>query len=374
MDKSRIITKGTDIRLKFKLGELNEFDVTSVKQMRCYLIKHEDKSFEEKIHNCNFPQFYHPTEYTMSPNIYGNQMFTYYNPYFSRNAMFGKVSDYHMFPSYNGFGVYSKKFVNTHTDYLCPSKLLPEWSAAECYFPAEDQRFIGVFDLIVTVTLYQRGWGEDNLRTYTIRKNEVFELIEGPSTASGNIDLDKETPKLVGIEMNTSNFEITDIIKLGDTDIDGKKLLIRMNYSDGSSIVYNGQTDIRIVTGTERLVFDKDNLCFRINGIDLDEEVSLSIYIGDKSTNTIMSLKRKRKITLEANHKFKMNGPTTVTYGKSAELTVYSEEGDEHFNIIVQKGGVDITNSINIQWHTPAVRATFTVPNITQDITVEASV
>nr|DAS39476.1 MAG TPA: hypothetical protein [Caudoviricetes sp.] len=31
MNKNRILTKGTDVRLRFKLGELNKFDVTSVK-------------------------------------------------------------------------------------------------------------------------------------------------------------------------------------------------------------------------------------------------------------------------------------------------------------------------------------------------------
>lgn len=374
MDKSRIITKGTDIRLKFKLGELNEFDVTSVKQMRCYLIKHEDKSFEEKIHNCNFPQFYHPTEYTMSPNIYGNQMFTYYNPYFSRNAMFGKVSDYHMFPSYNGFGVYSKRFVNTHTDYLCPSKLLPECSAAECYFPAEDQKFTGVFDLIITVTLYQRGWGEDNLRTYTIRKNEVFELIEGPSTASGNIDLDKATPTLESIDVDSLNFDITDIISLGDKDISGKKLLIKLNYSDGSSIVYNGQMEIKVETSNPKVVFDQQNLCFRIGDITDDEVVYFTIYVGNKNKSATITLRRKRNITLDASHQFKLNGPASVSYSKSAELTVASEAGDEQFNIRVKQGSQDITHNLNINWASPAVRATFTVPNITEDIIVEASV
>nr|DAS39479.1 MAG TPA: hypothetical protein [Caudoviricetes sp.] len=67
------------------------------------------------------------------------------------------------------------------------------------------------------VTLYQRGWGDDNLRTYTVRRDEAFELIEGPSTASGDIDLDKEEPKVVSIEFSRPyySFEHTDVICFG---------------------------------------------------------------------------------------------------------------------------------------------------------------
>ena len=85
----------------------------------------------------------------------------------------------------------------------------------------------------------------------------MFELIEGPSTASGNIDLDKATPTLESIDIDSLNFDITDVISLGDKDISGKKLLIKLNYSDGSSIVYNGQMEIKVETSNPKVVFDQ---------------------------------------------------------------------------------------------------------------------
>ena len=377
MSEDRIITKGTDVRFRFKLGELNKFDVTSVKQMRCYLIRHEDKDFTEKVHNCNFPQFYHPTEYTMSPNIYGNQIFTYYNPYFSSNAMFGKVSDYHMFPSYNGFGVYSKRFVNTHTDYLCASRLLPEKNMAECYFPAEDQMFTGVFDLIIMVTLYQRGWGEDNLRTYTIRKNEALELIEGPSYVDGNIDLDKEEPTLEQVELGDFMFDMTDVIQFGDKDLSGKKFVIKLHYSDGSVKLYNGQDGIKISVDTLGVEYDETNMCIRINDTSQDTIFRVIIQVNLVDIINTVQLKRRRNIVLNAKDKFEMDGPTSVKYGTSGEFTVRPVESgsEERFNLNVYEEGVDITSRLTLHWggmNNQYVQ--FTIPNITKDIVIEASV
>ena len=351
MNKNRILTKGTDVRLRFKLGELNKFDVTSVKQMRCYLVRHEDKDFAEKIHHCNFPQFYHPTEYTMNHNIYCNQMFTYYNPYFSSNAMFGKVSDYFVFPSYNGFGVYTKKFVNTHTDYLCASRLLPEKNMAECYFPAEDQRFIGTFDLIVMVTLYQRGWGDDNLRTYTVRRDEAFELIEGPSTASGDIDLDKEEPKVVSIEFSRPyySFEHTDVICFGQSDISNNRLGLKLIYSDGSVKMYDGEDDIDIQCSNEYITYDKLNMCFRLsNEVEDNVSVAIDATYGDLRAMCGIGMFPKLEVIFKGED-YHFTKKSQLQYDKPFTFEV-SSEVHNHFPIVVTFNDKDLTTSTTFLW------------------------
>jgi hypothetical protein len=44
------------------------------------------------------------------------------------------------------------------------------------YFPAQDQIRAGKYKVVIVLTIYESGWGSNNLRTVTIDKGEQFIL------------------------------------------------------------------------------------------------------------------------------------------------------------------------------------------------------
>ena len=78
--------------------------------------------------------------------------------------------------SYNGFGVRSKQFKIIPKEYLAPSRVTANKNEIEMYFPAQDQKTLGRYRVVIVVTLYQPGWGSNNLRMMTIDKGEQFIL------------------------------------------------------------------------------------------------------------------------------------------------------------------------------------------------------
>jgi len=84
--------------------------------------------------------------------------------------MFGPIDDYRYFPAYNGFGVNSKQFKIVPDKYLASSRVINDTNTIEMYFPAQDQKDFGEYIVLIVVTVYQPGWGSNNLRTFTINK------------------------------------------------------------------------------------------------------------------------------------------------------------------------------------------------------------
>ena len=172
---------GTDIRLEFTLEELSEFDNTAIKQLRCYIIRKEDVQYID-LDNFGYPQYYSPTEYDLMYTCSYCNRYRYnwlpYNQEVFNSGMFGPIDDYRYFPTYNGFGVRSKQFKIIPDKYLAASKVLEKKNTIEMYFPADDQRQFGEYIVVIVVTVYQPGWGSNNLRTYTINKGVQFELVD----------------------------------------------------------------------------------------------------------------------------------------------------------------------------------------------------
>jgi hypothetical protein len=69
------------------------------------------------------------------------------------------------------------------------------------YFPAQDQKDFGKYIVLIVVTVYQPGWGSNNLRTFTINKGVQFEIVDGNDTEQGNTNNQQGKP---------SNIQITD--------------------------------------------------------------------------------------------------------------------------------------------------------------------
>lgn len=172
---------GTDIRLEFTLEELSEFDNTAIKQLRCYIIRKEDIQYVD-LDSFGYPQYYSPTEYDLMYTCSYCNRYRYnwlpYNQEVFNSGMFGPIDDYRYFPTYNGFGVRSKQFKIIPDKYLAASKVLEKKNTIEMYFPADDQRQFGEYIVVIVVTVYQPGWGSNNLRTYTINKGVQFEIVD----------------------------------------------------------------------------------------------------------------------------------------------------------------------------------------------------
>lgn len=191
---------GTDIRLQFTLDDLSEFDRTSIKQLRCYVIRKDDIQYIN-LDNYGYPQYYSPTDYDLMYTSCCRYNWLPYNQYVYNCGMFGPIDDYRYFPAYNGFGVNSKQFKIVPDKYLASSRVINDTNTIEMYFPAQDQKDFGKYIVLIVVTIYQPGWGSNNLRTFTINKGVQFEIVDGNDTEQDNTNNQQSKP---------SNIQITD--------------------------------------------------------------------------------------------------------------------------------------------------------------------
>ncbi len=168
---------GTDIRLQFTLDELSDYDATSIKQLRCYVIRKEDIQYID-LDNYGYPQYYSPTDYDLVYTRCHMYNWLPYNQEVYTSGMFGPIDDYRYFPAYNGFGVRSKQFKIVPDKYLAPSRVISGSKQIEMYFPATDQRNFGEHIVLIVITVYEPGWGSNNLRTFTINKGVQFEIVD----------------------------------------------------------------------------------------------------------------------------------------------------------------------------------------------------
>lgn len=194
------VVMGTDIRLQFTLDDLSEFDRTSIKQLRCYVIRKDDIQYIN-LDNYGYPQYYSPTDYDLMYTSCCRYNWLPYNQYVYNCGMFGHIDDYRYFPAYNGFGVNSKQFKIMPDKYLASSRVINDTNTIEMYFPAQDQKDFGKYIVLIVVTVYQPGWGSNNLRTFTINKGVQFEIVDGNDTEQDNTNNQQSKP---------SNIQITD--------------------------------------------------------------------------------------------------------------------------------------------------------------------
>lgn len=323
MKKIRI---GNDIRIQTVLTELNEYDQSSIKQLRCYIIRKCDLKYVD-LTNFGYPQYYCPTEYDI--NLSGIPRYNYfpYNGYVFNGGMFGPVDDYRLFPSYNGFGVRSRQFKLTAKEYLAPSRLLSGKGSVELYFPAQDQKNLGVYKVVIVVTAYQHGWGSNNLRTYTIDKGDLFELVCDSTGQSGNIIIDTEQSQVRDITVNSPLYICAgDSLELLDADAVGKMYRILVNTSDGeqhdwseeykqiAQIQYSGNINVNTEDGT-----------IQTNNSDVDYTATITVGTGDIAKSIQINVKANPKISINLNGT--QNSITNVKYNSEYTKVLDSSYG-----------------------------------------------
>lgn len=129
--------------------------------------------------------------------------------------------------------------------YLADSQMLHEPNTATCFFPAVQQRLCGVYKLIIILTVFEQGWGRHNLRTYTIDKGDVFELVdEGGESGNIYVDIDdtgEQEDLIESIYALKDRYTMASDTQLaiGGQDADGYDYQIYCTLKDGSTVLYN---------------------------------------------------------------------------------------------------------------------------------------
>lgn len=208
---------GNDIRVQTSLHDLNDFDITSIKQLRCYFIPQGDS------YTIPTTDTYDPMQYTIC-NC-GKPKY---------NVFPCNMDAPHWFCGYNGFGVNSKRFVHVDSNFLAPARLLAEQNRIEAYFPAKAQYQIGEYKFVIVLTIYQPGWCENNLRTITLDEGVIFALTNDDRDPdhSTTIDLDITYPESIDVPDKLYLYKTLD---LGETDGKLTKYDVTIGYSDEST-------------------------------------------------------------------------------------------------------------------------------------------
>lgn len=208
---------GNDIRVQTSLHDLNDFDITSIKQLRCYFIPQGDS------YTVPNTDTYDPMQYTIC-NC-GKPKY---------NVFPCNMDAPHWFCGYNGFGVNSKRFVHVDSNFLAPARLLAEQNRIEAYFPAKAQYQIGEYKFVIVLTIYQPGWCENNLRTITLDEGVIFALTNDDRDPdhSTTIDLDITHAESIDVPDKLYLYKTLD---LGKTDEKLTKYDVTIGYSDEST-------------------------------------------------------------------------------------------------------------------------------------------
>ena len=318
----RKIRIGNDIRLKLRIepntqagfDKIDEFDQSSVKQLKCYLINtsyfRPSKEVGPKpFLKVGFPEFYRPSKCNIN-----NAGFPSYHMRPANLCNYDRFEpdfhDFHWWPGYRGFGLHPEHFhdhcphlwhgpkpkpsccgfncacdphiEHTHVPaceqpyfpenepydiygcpvadhshqnplmpyYLADSQVLNEKNTLTCLFPAVQQKLCGTYKLVVVMTVFEQGWGRHNLRTYTIDKGDVFELVDDETGESGAVTIDTEDNEFAsGKRENVYKSIYTDlelytiasgtITKIGSSDAGGVDYNIYAVLKDGSTVIYN---------------------------------------------------------------------------------------------------------------------------------------
>ena len=278
----RKIRIGNDIRLKLRIepntqagfDKIDEFDQSSVKQLKCYLINtsyfRPSKEVGPKpFLKVGFPEFYRPSKCNIN-----NAGFPSYHMRPANLCNYDRFEpdfhDFHWWPGFRGFGIYPEHFHDhcghmfgmgpkPHAPfdehdirpwYLADSQVLNEKNTLTCLFPAVQQKLCGTYKLVVVMTVFEQGWGRHNLRTYTIDKGDVFELVDDETGESGAVTIDTEDNEFAsGKRENVYKSIYTDlelytiasgtITKIGSSDAGGVDYNIYAVLKDGSTVIYN---------------------------------------------------------------------------------------------------------------------------------------
>lgn len=321
---------GNDIRVQTSLHDLNDFDITSIKQLRCYFIPQGDS------HTTPTNDTYDPMQYTIC-NC-GKPKY---------NVFPCNIDAPHWFCGYNGFGVNSKRFIHVDNKFLAPSRLLAEQNRIEAYFPAKAQHQIGEYKFVIVLTIYQPGWCENNLRTITLDQGIIFALTNDDRDPDHDTTIDLDITYAESIDVPDLLY-IYKTLDLGEVDQKLTNYNVNIRYSDESlrkltkdefneyihTTVVNNIGNIRVKNNGQIV---NDNIYSQV-----DANITYSLrksYDEDPITKTIRVLSDGRM------YRINYNCPSAYKINSNSENQIYiTDEGQNqklplfHFTISKQPG------------------------------------
>lgn len=265
---------GNDIRVQTSLHDLNDFDITSIKQLRCYFIPQGDS------YTVSNTDTYDPMQYTIC-NC-GKPKY---------NVFPCNMDAPHWFCGYNGFGVNSKRFVHVDNKFLAPARLLAEQNRIEAYFPAKAQYQIGEYKFVIVLTIYQPGWCEDNLRTITLDEGVIFALTNDDRDTDIDTIIDLDIPYITSITVpNKLTFKDGLQLNIGEQDYNNTTYNITLNYSDGSSKSVTSDEFSNLIS---TLIYSGSGISIEENG-----QITRTDKFKDINTEIIYYLKEDTSIAV----------------------------------------------------------------------------
>lgn len=304
---------GNDIRVQTSLHDLNDFDITSIKQLRCYFIPQCDSyttpndtydPMQYNICNCGKPKY---------------------------NVFPCNIDAPHWFCGYNGFGVNSKRFIHVDNKFLAPSRLLAEQNRIEAYFPAKAQYQIGEYKFVIVLTIYQPGWCEYNLRTITLDKGVIFALTSDDRDTDTDTIIDLDIPYITSITVpDKVVLQHTSHLNIGDLGYDDTAYNVRINYSDGSHKLVNADEFsklITVVTGaTGNITVAETGMIARLNMFEnVDEQVTYQLKENPSIKDTMRIVSSGRMYRINYNYD---SNYVTVNGNDSAYVDDTTKTGD----------------------------------------------
>ena len=321
---------GNDIRVQTSLHDLNDFDITSIKQLRCYFIPQGDS------HTTPTTDTYDPMQYTIC-NC-GKPKY---------NVFPCNIDAPHWFCGYNGFGVNSKRFIHVDNKFLAPSRLLAEQNRIEAYFPAKAQHQIGEYKFVIVLTIYQPGWCEANLRTITLDQGVIFALTNDDKDPDHDTTIDLDITYAESIDVPDLLY-IYKTLDLGETDQKLTNYNVNIRYSDESLRKLTKDEFNEYIRTT--VVNNIGNIRVKNNGqivnddiySQVDANITYSLrksYDEDPITKTIRVLSDGRM------YRINYNCPSGYKINSNAENQIYiTDDGQNqklplfHFTISKQPG------------------------------------
>ena len=341
---------GNDIRIQTSISELGIYDQTNIKQLKCYIVRTTETQYVDEI-NPGYPQYYTPTEYDIC--LSGIPRYNYpmpYNTYAFNNAQYCPANDYHLFPSYNGFGTCSKQFKFGPTDYIAPSRVLYGQNMIECYFPAQDQIKLGTYKLVIVITVYTPGWNYNNFRTYTLDKGDIFNLVDDTTGQSGEIVINTNSITPTGVSSNSILYlPALQSISINDIDAIGTQYKIDVIYSDNSIKTWTSSTNITLSTNAPSDIIKFDTTTGKITSLtNVTEQKSYTITITGTSFTSTITINIMPDIPIIYNiikGSSITNTNSTYKYGVIASSSAYTLAGNKiPTSVSIMINGVDKTS------------------------------
>ncbi len=321
---------GNDIRVQTSLHDLNDFDITSIKQLRCYFIPQGDS------YTIPTTDTYDPMQYTIC-NC-GKPKY---------NVFPCNMDAPHWFCGYNGFGVNSKRFVHVDSNFLAPARLLAEQNRIEAYFPAKAQYQIGEYKFVIVLTVYQPGWCEYNLRTITLDEGVIFALTNDDRDPDHSTTIDLDITYAESIDVPDKLY----IYKTLDLDEVDQKLTnynVTIGYSDESTRKltkdeFNEYVRTTVVNNIGSIRIKDDG---QIVNNDIYSYVDANVtYSLRKSYNEDPVTKTIRVLSDGKMYRINYNCPSAYKINSSSENQIYiTDDGQNqklplfHFSITKQPG------------------------------------